>query len=54
MAHWDVLWPRILLHFPAYAAHGPLISLEDTVFLIWTEGPLDLVLGEPPNEEGRP
>lgn len=45
--------PGFFFHFPAYAAHGPLISLEDAVLLIWTEGPLDVVLGDPPNE-GRP
>lgn len=45
--------PGHFFHFPAYAAHGPLVSLEDSVFLIWTEGPLDLEFGDPPNEEGR-
>lgn len=43
--------PGHFFHFPAYTAHGPLVALEDTVFLIWTEGPLDLELGDPPNGE---
>ncbi len=43
--------PGHFFHFPAYAAHGPLIALEDSVFLIWTEGPLDVRLGDPPDGE---
>lgn len=43
--------PGHFFHFPAYTAHGPLVSLEDSVFMIWTEGPLDLELGDPPNGE---
>jgi hypothetical protein len=43
--------PGHFFHFPAYTAHGPLVALEDVVFLIWSEGPLDLELGDPPNGE---
>lgn len=43
--------PGHFFHFPAYTAHGPLVALEDAVFLIWSEGPLDLELGDPPNGE---
>ena len=43
--------PEHFFHFPAYTAHGPLVALEDSVFLIWTEGPLDLELGDPPSGE---
>jgi hypothetical protein len=41
--------PGHFFHFPAYTAHGPLVAVEDVVFLIWTEGPLDLELGDPPS-----
>lgn len=40
--------PGHFFHFPVNAAHGPLVALEDSVFLIWTEGPLDIELGDPP------
>jgi hypothetical protein len=43
--------PGHFFHFPAYTAHGPLVAVEDAVFMIWTEGPLDLELGDPPNGE---
>lgn len=43
--------PGHFFHFPAYTAHGPLVALEDAVFLIWSEGPLDLELGDPPKGE---
>ncbi|HUF65536.1 MAG TPA: cupin domain-containing protein [Gemmatimonadaceae bacterium] len=43
--------PGHFFHFPASTAHGPLVALEDSVFLIWTEGPLDLELGDPPHGE---
>lgn len=43
--------PGHFFHFPAYAAHGPLVSLEDSIFLFWTEGPLDIEFGDPPNGE---
>ncbi len=43
--------PGHFFHFPAYTAHGPLVALEDSVFLIWTEGPLDTELGDPPKRE---
>jgi hypothetical protein len=43
--------PGHFFHFPAYTAHGPLVALEDAVFLIWSEGPLDFELGDPPNGE---
>lgn len=43
--------PGHFFHFSAYTAHGPLVAMEDSAFLIWTEGPLDLELGDPPNGE---
>lgn len=46
--------PGNFFHFPAYTAHGPLTSLENTVFLIWTEGPLDIVFGDPPQDVEQP
>lgn len=42
--------PGDFFHFPSYTAHGPLTSLDDTVFLIWAEGPLDVVFGDPPED----
>jgi hypothetical protein len=30
---------------------GPMVAMDDPVLLIWTEGPLDLELGDPPNGE---
>lgn len=35
---------------PPYHAHGPLEMLEETVFLLWTDGPLDVHLGAPPEQ----
>lgn len=43
--------PGHFFHFPANAAHGPMVSLEDAVFLIWSEGPLDVKFGDPPTGE---
>lgn len=44
--------PGQFFHFPANTAHGPIVSLEDSVFLIWSDGPLDMEFGDPP--QGRP
>jgi hypothetical protein len=43
--------PGHFFYFPGCTAHGPMVAMEDSVFLIWTEGPLDLQLGDPPNGE---
>lgn len=43
--------PGHFFHFPPNVAHGPLVSLEDAVFLIWSEGPLDIHFGDPPDRE---
>lgn len=32
---------------PAWQAHGPIEMLEETIFLIWSDGPLDINFGTP-------
>lgn len=46
--------PGTFFYFPANTAHGPMVSLEDSVFLIWAAGPLDIKLGDPPQESAPP
>ncbi|MFC7047787.1 cupin domain-containing protein [Emcibacter nanhaiensis] len=40
-------------YFPANVAHGPNEALEEVEALVWTDGPLDTHLGEPPAGEGK-
>jgi quercetin dioxygenase-like cupin family protein len=35
------------LFTPAWQAHGPIEILEETTFLIWSDGPLDINFGTP-------
>lgn len=36
---------------PRNYAHGPLEMLEETVFLLWTDGPLDVHFGTPEDSQ---
>ena len=38
-------------YFPANVAHGPNEALEEVEALVWTDGPLDVHLGEPTQGE---
>jgi len=46
--------PGELFYAPAGHAHGPLEALDDVELLIWTDGPLDLHLGDPAPAEETP
>ena len=43
----EAVGPGHFFYAPPNVAHGPNEALEDTEILIWTDGPLDLHLGDP-------